>query len=225
MSEHHEPERKRRDSVFLSERFMAAACTAVIVTGLIFLFLCIREGNSFLVFEGLTKLVTASAMFLAFKYFKWDVAKGLMGGVLFCLMYQEAHFVMNELWGEENFDAYLVVGVQGSLYLAAAGMAFLMTVIITVNHFFINYTSHGNLKNVILNQMAILIKFALYVLLLASNSRLAFSAAVLWKNALQYLTDSAILLLLVSVESQFDSFNSLRRELLELKRERKAKKE
>ena len=175
MSEHHEPERKRRDSVFLSERFMAAACTAVIVTGLIFLFLCIREGNSFLVFEGLTKLVTASAMFLAFKYFKWDVAKGLMGGVLFCLMYQEAHFVMNELWGEENFDAYLVVGVQGSLYLAAAGMAFLMTVIITVNHFFINYTSHGNAKNVILNRMAIIIKFAVYVLLLVSNSRLSFS--------------------------------------------------
>lgn len=199
---------------------MAAACAAVVITSLVSMFLCVREGDSFLVFEVLTKLVTAFAMYLAFKFFKWDVAKGLMGGVLFCLMYQEAHFVLNVLWAEENFDVYLVAGVQGSLYLAAAGMAFLMTVIITINHFFINYASHGNPKNVILNRMAILFKFIVYVLLFLSNSQLGFAPVLLWKNALQYLTDSAALLLLVCVESQFDSFNALRQELRRQKRER-----
>lgn len=199
---------------------MAAACAAVVITSLVSMFLCVREGDSFLVFEVLTKLVTAFAMYLAFKFFKWDVAKGLMGGVLFCLMYQEAHFVLNVLWAEENFDVYLVAGVQGSLYLAAAGMAFLMTVIITINHFFINYASHGNPKNVILNRMAILFKFIIYVLLFLSNSQLGFAPVLLWKNALQYLTDSAALLLLVCVESQFDSFNALRQELRRQKRER-----
>lgn len=208
------------ESIFLNERFMAAACAAVVITSLVSMFLCVREGDSFLVFEVLTKLVTAFAMYLAFKFFKWDVAKGLMGGVLFCLMYQEAHFVLNVLWAEENFDVYLVAGVQGSLYMAAAGMAFLMTVIITINHFFINYASHGNPKNVILNRMAILFKFIVYVLLFLSNSQLSFAPVLLWKNALQYLTDSAALLLLVCVESQFDSFNALRQELRRQKRER-----
>lgn len=208
------------ESIFLNERFMAAACAAVVITSLVSMFLCVREGDSFLVFEVLTKLVTAFAMYLAFKFFKWDVAKGLMGGVLFCLMYQEAHFVLNVLWAEENFDVYLVAGVQGSLYLAAAGMAFLMTVIITINHFFINYASHGNPKNVILNRMAILFKFIVYVLLFLSNSQLGFAPVLLWKNALQYLTDSAALLLLVCVESQFDSFNAMRQELRRQKRER-----
>jgi hypothetical protein len=98
-------------------------------------------------------------------------------------------------------------------------MAFLMTVIITINHFFISYASHGNPKNVILNRMAILFKFAVYVLLLVSNSQLGFSATVLWKNAMQYLTDGALLLLLFCVESQFDSFNALRHELMKQKRE------
>ena len=214
-------EKKQRESIFLSERFMAALCAAVVVTGLVSLVLCLRQRDSFLVFEVLTKLITASAMFLAFKFFKWDVAKGLMGGVLFCLMYQEAYFVFAELWGEENFDTYLVVGVQGSLYLAAAGMAFLMTVIMTINHFFINYTSHGNPKNVILNRIALGFKFAVYLLLLAANSQLGFSSSLLWKNALQYLSDIALLLLLVSVESQFDSFNVLRQELLKDKRKRR----
>lgn len=208
------------ESIFLKERFMAAACAAVVITSLVSMVLCVREGDSFLVFEVLTKLATAFAMYLAFKFFKWDVAKGLMGGVLFCLMYQEAHFVLNVLWAEENFDVYLVAGVQGSLYLAAAGMAFLMTVIITINHFFINYASHGNPKNVILNRMAILFKFIVYVLLFLSNSQLGFAPVLLWKNALQYLTDSAALLLLVCVESQFDSFNAMRQELRRQKRER-----
>ena len=224
MSDTANMESKPRESVFLNEYFMAAACAVVAITSLVSLFFCVRERDAFAVFEVATKLVTATAMYLAFKFFKWDVAKGLMGGVLFCLMYQEAHLVLNVLWAEQNFDAYLVAGVQGSLYLAAAGMAFLMTVIITINHFFINYASHGNPKNVILNRMAIIFKFAVYVLLLVSNSFLGFSRAILWRNALQYLTDSAVLLLLVCAESQFDSFNVLRRELLQLKRERRSRK-
>jgi len=224
MSDSSSTKKEPRPSIFLSERFMAAACAIVAVTSLVSLFLCVRERNSFAVFEVVTKLVTATAMYLAFKFFKWDVAKGLMGGVLFCLMYQEAHLVLAELWGEQNFDAYLVVGVQGSLYLAAAGMAFLMTVIITINHFFINYTFHGNPKNVILNRIAIIFKFAVYLLLLIANSYLGFSSSILWRNALQYLTDSVLLLLLVSVESQFDSFNVLRQELLKQKREGGRKK-
>ena len=223
MSDNHNMEGKPRESIFLNEYFMAAACAVVVVTGLISLFFCVKDGDSFIFFEVVTKLVTATAMYLAFKFFKWDVAKGLMGGVLFCLMYQEAHLVLNVLWAEQNFDAYLVAGVQGSLYLAAAGMAFLMTVIITINHFFINYASHGNPKNVILNRMAISFKFAVYLLLLISNSQLSFSASILWRNALEYVTDSALLLLLVCAESQFDSFNSLRQELLQLKRERRKK--
>ena len=223
MSDNRRIEGKQSESIFLNEYFMAAACAVVVVTGLVSLFFCVKDGDSFIVFEVVTKLVTATAMYLAFKFFKWDVAKGLMGGVLFCLMYQEAHLVLNVLWAEQNFDAYLVAGVQGSLYLAAAGMAFLMTVIITINHFFINYASHGNPKNVILNRMAISFKFAVYLLLLVSNSQLGFSTSILWRNALEYVTDSALLLLLVGAESQFDSFNSLRQELLQLKRERRKK--
>ena len=111
-----------------------------------------------------------------------------------------------------------------SLYLAGAGMAFLMTVIITVNHFFINYSTRGSLKNMILNRIALLFKLAVYILLFAANSCLDFQAAELWKNGMQYMTDLLLLLLLVSVESQFDSFNALREELRRDKRAGRAGK-
>ena len=134
---------------------MAVCCIFVAVTSVATMVLFRGSMKYFMLFELITKLVTTVTMFLAFKFYKWDVAKGLMGGVLFCLMYQEGYLVLLRLWGEQDFDTYLVVGVQGSLYLAAAGMSFLMTIIITVNHFFINYTTSGNPKNVTFNRIAI----------------------------------------------------------------------
>lgn len=210
-----------RESIFLSEYLMTAACIFVVITSVIMYFFIRIEGDSFAIFEVLIKLITTVAMYFAFRNYSWDVAKGLMGGVLFCLMYQEAYIVLERLWGEEDFDTYLVSGVQGSIYLAAAGMSFLMTIIITINHFFINYAKHGNPENVILNRIAIIFKFVIYILLLAANSRLDFANTIIWENALRYLTDMAILLMLVSIESQFDSFKVLRKELLEAKRERR----
>ncbi len=221
MSESKITKSKQRESVFLNERLMTAACIFVAITSALSVFFVKSTGEPFTIFEILIKLLTTIAMYFAFRHYNWDVAKGLMGGVLFCLMYQEAYLVLGRLWGEEDFDAYLVVGVQGSLYLAAAGMSFLMTIIITINHFFINYAHHGNPENVIFNRMAIIFKFAVYLLLLITNSKLGFSSSILWKNALQYLTDMAVLLLLVSMESQFDALKVLRKELLAQKRERR----
>ncbi len=218
MSEENKTQKELIEPLFLNERFMTAICVFLVVTSLISLIFFHEGSDYFEVFELLAKLVTAVAMYQAFRFYKWDVAKGLMGGVLFSLIYQEAYLVLGRLWGEQDFDTYLVAGVQGSLYLAAAGMALMMTIIITVNHFFISYTLQGSPKNVILNRIALIFKFAVYILLFAANSRLNISSTIMWKNALQYLTDIALLLLLVSMESQFDSFKVIRQELMREKR-------
>ena len=222
MSENNTNETEQK-SIFLSEDLMTASCALVVVISIIDLVILPVPGDSFTNFEILIKLLTTIAMYYGYRHFNWDVAKGLMGGVLFCIMYQEAYLVLGQLWDAEDFDTYLVAGVQGSIYLAAAGMSFLMTLIITINHFLINYAKHGNPENVILNRMAISFKFVVYVLLLIANSRLGFTRAVLWRNALQYITDMAIFLLLVSIESRFNSFKLLREELLKSKRERSKK--
>ena len=139
MTDNHAGIGKKKESIFLSEIFMGAVCLLFAVAGLATLVLCVRQGDSFAAFGLVVRLVTAVAMYRAFRFFKWDVAQGLMGGVLFCIMYHEAYLVLVRLLGEQDMDRYLVAGVAGSLYLAGAGMAFLMTAIITVNHFFINY--------------------------------------------------------------------------------------
>ncbi len=212
-------------SVFLSERLMMFSCIFAIVTSIASFILVSFDRDSFEMFGIIAKMISVIAIYPAFRHYNWDVAKGLMGGILFCLMYQEAYLVLARLWGEEDFDTYLVVGVQGSIYLAAAGMSFMMTIIITINHFIINYAKHGNPENVILNRMAILFKFGVYIILLTANAMLVgIAPVILWKNALQYLTDIAIILILVCIESQIDSFKVLRQELLKEKRERSMNK-
>lgn len=210
-----------KESIFLNEHLMAVVCVSSVITGAASLFLLSLQENNYLAIFGLViKLITTATMFFAFRHYNWDVTKGLMGGVFFSLMYEEAYLVLGKLWSEQDFDVYLVVGVQGSLYLAAAGMSFLMTIVITINHFIINYAIHGNPENVIFNRMAIIFKFIVYIILIVTNSMLGLSASGMWANALMYLTDMAILIMLICIESQFDSFNLLRHELLNEKRER-----
>lgn len=204
-------------SAFLNERVMGATCAFFVVTCLITLYFYITSGSTFEVFQAVVKLAVAVWMYLAFRFYKWDIAKGLMGGALFSLMYQEAFLVLSVLWEEEMFDFYLMVGVQGSVYLAASGMTLLMTIIITINHFFINYSQQGNVKNVMLNRVALTFKFAVYVILFIANVQLDLPAEMLWQNAMLFLTDISLLMLIVSVESQLDSFKVLLHEMLQQK--------
>ena len=205
------------ETLFLSERFMAVVCAFIVAVGLISLVLFRSEMEFFEIFGLLVKVVPAVMIYFAFRSYKWDAAKGLLGSVLFSLMYHEAYLVLVKLWSQD-FDTYLVAGVWGSLYLAAAGMTLWMTVIITVNHFMVNYTLKSNPKNLMLNRISIIFKFATYILLLAANRRLGLNASLMWKNILEYLTDIAILLLVIMTESQFDNFKKLRQELLAEKR-------
>lgn len=207
-------DKSQRESLFLNEHLMAAECAFIAAAGLVSL-IFFRDGmDSFGFFALLAKIVTAVAMYFAFRSYKWDVAKGLMGGVLFSLMFDEFYQVFVTLWGNENFDQYITVGIPGSLFLSAACMTFLMTVIITINHFILNYASEGNPKNLILNRIAILFKLGAYALFLGSSGSIEFTPADRWVNVLRCLMGIVIIILLISVESQFDSFKVIRQELL-----------
>ncbi|MBR1622980.1 MAG: hypothetical protein IJ675_03610 [Pseudobutyrivibrio sp.] len=197
---------------------MLIICILMVGAGVVSLYFCFAEYDYFQMFAILIKIVTAVAMVKAFLSYRWDATKGLMGGVLFCLMYQAAHLALDRVWTTDSFDAYLIIGVQGNLFLAGAIMNLLMTVIISLNHFFINYSSKGNPKNVILNRIALVFKVIVCIFLVASNSMLGFASGLRWNRSLQYIMDIAILLLVACMEAQYDSFNVLRQELRKEKR-------
>lgn len=173
-------------------------------------------------FEEIMKVTLTLLTLWSFSKFRWNILQGMMGSLLFALLYQESFLVLGKLWGEtSDFDAFLIMGVQGSLYLAAQSMSFLMTAIIIVNHFIIDYSRIGNFGNVVFNQMSIIFKILLYIFLMAINMFLSKPRIELINAGLGYLQDLCIVILIVFVETQLDNFKSIKNDLLNDKKIRR----
>lgn len=215
------------EALFLSERLLKIISIISVLCGAISLiFLGISQDAQLLViFEKIVKIMITILTFAAFTKYHWDAMQGMIGGLLFALLYQEAFLVLGKLWGEtSDFDTFLIMGVQGSLYLAAQSMSFLMTVIIVVNHFVINYSRFGNLANVIFNQISIIFKIVLYIFLMIINVFLKQKMAIQIASGMEYVSDLCIVIMVICIETQLDNFKTLKQELLKAKKEKERKK-
>ena len=209
---------------FLDEIVMRNIAVISALCGLISLvLLVVSKGVELLpAFEMLVKIVITLFTLWAFSRFHWNMMQGLMGGLLFALFYQESFLVLGKLWGEtSDFDTYLIMGVQGSLYLSAQSMSFLMTFIIIVNHFIINYSRRGNYGNVIFNQITIIFKILLYIFLIGINMFLKQSLFMQLQSVFEYISDLCIIILVICIETQLDNFKNIRQELLQDKKNRR----
>ncbi|MCQ2082412.1 MAG: hypothetical protein MJZ11_12210 [Lachnospiraceae bacterium] len=210
-----------KQNIFLSERLMKVA--AIISVAGIILSLAVlvfsKEAAPLTVFEKIVKLMLVISLYFAFTHYQWDMMRGIMGGILFSLMYAEGFLVLGTLWKDTaSANTFLIMGVQGSLYIATESMSFLMTIIITLNHFIMNYGKRNNWRNVIFNQISILFKLLLYVFLAIINIFIKRPVPTLVGSGIEYIADISIIITLICVESQLEDFKILRQELLEEKR-------
>lgn len=202
---------------FLDEGLMKKVSVISAICGLISLVTTFLSHNVELlfVFEISVKIIITLFTLWSFSKFHWNFMQGMMGALLFALLYQESFVVLGKLWGQAtDFDAYLIMGVQGSLYLAAQSMSFLMTIIIIINHFIIDYSRVGNYGNVVFNQLSIIFKIFLYVFLLVINMFLNQSTYTQVNSGIGYLQDLCIVILIVFIETQLDSFKAIKQDLL-----------
>lgn len=209
---------------FLDEGLMRKVAILSVICGIISLLLSFyfHETMPLTIFEKVVKITITLLTLWTFSKFHWDAMQGMMGALLFALMYQEGFLVLGKLWGEtSDFDTYLIMGVEGSLFLAAQGMSFLMTVIIVINHFIIDYSRVGNYGNVIFNQMSIVFKIFLYIFLIVINVFLNQPMHALINSIFEYISDLCIVILIIFIETQLDNFKTIRQELLREKINRK----
>lgn len=209
------------EGLFLNEILMKWIAVFSVLCGVVSLGLSFYCNNAepLFVFEEIVKILITLLTLWSFEKFRWDVMQGMMGALLFALLYQESFLVLGKLWGEtSDFDAYLIMGVQGSLYLAAQSMSFLMTAIIIVNHFIIDYSRVGNYGNVVFNQLSIIFKSFLYIFLIIVNMFLSQPKEVLTISCLRYFQDLFIVILIVFIETQLDNFKEIKQDLLKMKK-------
>ena len=99
------------EKAFLNEKLMRNVSIVSVIAGIISLCLMIisHEITPLLLFEKLVKILITILTLWWFTKFHWDAVKGMMGGLLFALLYQESFLVLGRLWGEtSDFDAYLI---------------------------------------------------------------------------------------------------------------------
>lgn len=214
---------KISESLFINENTMKYATIIAVICGIASVAVMgyFHEMTLVILFEKTIKVLISGLALWSFIRYHWDVMKGIMGGLLFSLLYQEAYLVLGNLWGATaDFDAYLIMGVEGSLYLAAQTMSLMMTFIIIINHFIIEYSRKGNPKNLVFNKLSILFKLALYLALIVINIFLDLPSHQLVYAGLGYVADFAVVIMLVCIEAQLDSFKAIKQELLQAKRKR-----
>lgn len=214
------------EKIFLNERVMKFVALLSVVCGTVSMILLAvsHELQLLTAFEKIVEIVITLLILWAFSSFHWDVMKGMMGGLLFALLYQESFIVLGRLWGEtSDFDTFLIMGVQGSLYLAAESMSFLMTIIIVINHFIIDYSRVGNYGNVIFNQLTIFFKVALYIFLMIINVFLNLPLLMQINSAFEYLLDLCIVILIICIETQLDNFKAIKQDLIQEKKKKEGR--
>ena len=209
------------EKLFLDERVMTFVSILSAICGFISLIILVLSHEITLLdsFDKTVKLILTLLTLWTFSRFHWDAMKGLMGGLLFAFLYQECFLVLGKLWGEtSDFDYFLVMGVQGSLYLAAESMSFLMTIIITINHFVLNYSRLDNINNVIFNQICIVFKIVLYLLLLGINVFLNIPLFMQINYGIEYLSDLCIIIMIICIDTHLDNFKAVRQDLKKAKK-------
>ena len=105
------------ESFFLSEYFMTGTFTCAALMGFLSFALLNDEGFSYTRFSLLVKVITTVFMYYAFRHYEWDITKGLMGGVLFCLCLRRLIWssegcgrrpiLTNTLW-QDRREAYIL---------------------------------------------------------------------------------------------------------------------
>lgn len=211
------------EDMFLNEKLLMIITFLSAICGLVSLIMLtlFDKLDILLLFEESIKIIIALIILWAFSKFHWDVMKGLIGGLMFSLLYQESFLVLGKLWGQtSDFDSYLIMGVQGSLYLAAQSMSFLMTIIIILNHFIIDYSHIGNLGNVIFNQISIIFKILLYIFLMVINGFLKQPIPLQIGYGFGYLSDLCIVIMIICIETQLNNFKMLKQELMKAKKDK-----
>lgn len=202
--------------LFINERTMCTVSIVSAVCGVLSIGWMTMSGTLTLMalFERSVKLIVTLLALWSFFRYRWDMMKGLLGGLLFSILYQEADLVLGRLWGETaDFDTYLIMGVEGSLFLAAQTMSLMMTVIITANHYIIEYSPNRNERNLIFNKISILFKITLYLSLMAIDFFLDVPLSAQVNAVLQYAADLCMVMMLVCIEAQLESFNRLREDV------------
>jgi len=160
---------------FLSERTaLTAACASVLLMPVIYYF---GKSSGSLdaagLYDLLIRLLLTGTLFYALKRHKLFLMQAATVGLLFCMLCAQSQYALGKLASQDS-ETYIIMGLQGFVFLAVERMILFIQSFVCVSHFIIHAARKQGAIRVSLNQVSILFLLALVVIQLTIAPILAF---------------------------------------------------
>lgn len=186
---------------FLSEHTALIAALVSILLMPVIYFFGKRSGSldGAGLYDLLMRLLLICTLFYALKRHKLFLIQAATVGLLFCMLCTQSQYALGKLANQDS-EVYIIMGLQGFVFLAVERMLLFIQSFICVSHFIIHAARRQEAVRVSLNQVSILFLLALVIVQLIIAPILSFEPNYIYYIWTLHLDELFIFILVACAE-------------------------
>jgi hypothetical protein len=186
---------------FLSEHTALIAALVSILLMPVIYFFGKRSGSldGAGLYDLLMRLLLICTLFYALKRHKLFLIQAATVGLLFCMLCTQSQYALGKLANQDS-EVYIVMGLQGFVFLAVERMLLFIQSFICVSHFIIHAARRQEAVRVSLNQVSILFLLGLVIIQLIIAPILTFEPNYIYYIWTLHLDELFIFILVACAE-------------------------
>lgn len=150
-------------------------------------------------YDLLMRLLLIGTLFYALKRHKLFLIQAATVGLLFCMLCTQSQYALGKLANQDS-EVYIIMGLQGFVFLAVERMILFIQSFVCVSHFIIHAARRQEAVRVSLNQVSILFLLALVIIQLIIAPILSFEPNYIYYIWTQHLDELFIFILVACAE-------------------------
>ena len=150
-------------------------------------------------YDLLMRLLLIGTLFYALKRHKLFLIQAATVGLLFCMLCTQSQYALGKLANQDS-EVYIIMGLQGFVFLAVERMLLFIQSFICVSHFIIHAARRQEAVRVSLNQVSILFLLALVIIQLIIAPILTFEPNYIYYIWTLHLDELFIFILVACAE-------------------------
>jgi len=124
-------------------------------------------------FDLLLRFLLVGTLYYSLKTHKLFLMQAATVGLLFCMLCTQSQYALGKLLNEDS-ETYIIMGLQGFIFLAVEGMILFIQSFVCCSHFVIHAARKQGPIRLSLNQFSILFLLALVIVQLVISPTLSF---------------------------------------------------
>ena len=150
-------------------------------------------------YDLLMRLLLICTLFYALKRHKLFLIQAATVGLLFCMLCTQSQYALGKLANQDS-EVYIIMGLQGFVFLAVERMILFIQSFVCVSHFIIHAARRQEAVRVSLNQVSILFLLALVIVQLIIAPILTFEPNYIYYIWTLHLDELFIFILVACAE-------------------------